>query len=107
MASARAVCNWRLLQRLLFYAAACGSDVDVGRTQVSARADTRVGPYCVAPTRYFSPVGAGTPPSGSSVTASATGLGMSDGVASTIGRPLSSGLRSPALMGAFGVTNQS
>ena len=52
---------------------------------MSARADTRVGPYCVAPTRYFSPVGAGTPPSGSSVTASATGLGMSDGVGSTIG----------------------
>ena len=32
------------------------------------------------PTRYFSPVGAGTPPEGSRVTATATGGAMSGGV---------------------------
>ena len=57
------------------------------------------------PTRYFSPVGAGTPPSGSMVTATAATLATSRGVVNTAWTsPLSPGLSSPALTGASGVT---
>ena len=53
------------------------------------------------PTRYLSPVGAGTPPSGSSVTAIATGAGRSSGVSNrALTRPLASGVSMPALIGA-------
>src|SRR5258708_3359027 len=53
------------------------------------------------PTRYLSPVGAGTPPSGSSVTAIATGVGISGGVAIVaFTRPFASSVSMPALIGA-------
>src|SRR5580765_477781 len=53
------------------------------------------------PTRNLSPVGSGTPPSGSIVTAIPTGCGMSAGVSTiVVTRPLASGLNSPALIGA-------
>src|SRR5581483_2083366 len=56
----------------------------------------------VRPTRYLSPVGAGTPPAGSRMTASATGVGMSCGVAMCVVMlPCASGVSRPALMGAF------
>jgi hypothetical protein len=58
-----------------------------------------------APTRTLSPVGAGTPPAGSIVTATATGEGMSGGVRNTpSARPDTSGSISPALIGPPGRT---
>jgi hypothetical protein len=57
--------------------------------------------FVARPTRYFSPVGAGTPPSGSSVTAIATGRGRSGGVSKrAVTRPLASIESMPALIGA-------
>ncbi len=47
----------------------------------AAEADGRLAFY--SPTRYLSPVGAGTPPSGSIVTAMPTGCGRSSGVSNT------------------------
>jgi hypothetical protein len=58
-----------------------------------------------APTRTRSPVGAGMPPAGSIVTATATGEGMSGGVRNTpSARPDTSGSISPALIGPPGRT---
>ena len=69
---------------------------------------SRMTGYEANPTRYLSPVGAGTPPSGSSVTAMATGAGMSGGVSNdAVTLPLSSGRMSPALIGRLAVTTQS
>lgn len=52
------------------------------------------------PARYLSPVGAGTPPSGSIVTAMPIGGGRSTGVPNTAStRPCWSGLKRPALIG--------
>ena len=52
------------------------------------------------PTRYLSPVGAGTPPSGSIVTAMPIGCGRFEGVSKTAAtRPCESGLKRPALIG--------
>src|SRR5688500_339406 len=57
--------------------------------------------YAGAPTRYFSPVGAGSQPVGPSGTATATGAGMSGGVRNTATpRPSASGTSRPALIGA-------
>src|SRR4029453_1801590 len=66
---------------------------------------TRFPVHFARPTRYFSPVGAGTPPSGSMVTATAATLATSRGVVNTAWTsPPSPGLSSPALNGASGVT---
>ena len=60
------------------------------------------------PTRYFSPVGEGTPPAGSMVTAIATGCGMSGGVLNvSLKLPCASGVSNPALIGAWAVTTHS
>ena len=73
-----------------------------------ALVSSRMTGYEANPTRYLSPVGAGTPPSGSSVTAMATGAGMSGGVSNdAVTLPLSSGRMSPALIGRLAVTTQS
>src|SRR5207245_11666064 len=55
----------------------------------------------VRPTKYIAPVGAGTPPSGSIVTAIAVGLGRSTGVSKmAAARPLASGRNNhPLLIG--------
>ena len=51
----------------------------------------------------MSPVGAGTPPSGSIVTAIFCGFGRSGGVSKrTFARPLASGFNNPALIGGKG-----
>jgi hypothetical protein len=60
------------------------------------------------PTRYLSPVGAGIPPSGSMVTAIATGFVIPDGMAyTTLTPPSSLGFSKPASTGMSGVTNHS
>jgi len=66
------------------------------------------GAFYKVPTRYFSPVGEGTPPAGSMVTAIATGCGMSGGVLNvSLKLPCASGVSRPALMGACAVTTHS
>ena len=55
----------------------------------------------------MSPVGAGTPPSGSIVTAIFCGFGRSGGVSkTTFARPLASGLNNPALIGGEGAAGR-
>ena len=74
----------------------------VDRSPVVAKACYKV------PTRYFSPVGDGTPPAGSMVTAIATGCGISGGVLNvSLKLPCASGVSKPALIGACAVTTHS
>ena len=74
---------------------------DTGCSCGSCRS-VHAGRAATVPTKYFSPVGARTPPAGSMVTASATGCGISDGVLNvSFTPPCASGVSSPALRSAL------